>query len=491
MGRTKGVIKRGLTELGVTGRRVYGGQVSEEFLPQLSGMRGTRVFREMSDNDPVVGSMLFAIDKLLRNVEWSVESANESTEAADAAQFLNECKDDMEHTWGEFLSEVLSFLPHGYSLHETVYKIRGGADTDDLSKKSKYNDGKLAWRKLPIRSQDTIWRWNLNPENPNYIDSVDQLPPLGQMVNIPFDKLLLFRTESRKDNPQGRSVLRNAYRPWYFKKRIEEIEGIGIERDLAGLPVAWVPANMLLAGASADEKAALSAIKKSVTSIRRDEQEGIVWPLVYDEKGNKMYDLTLLSTGGSRQFDTSKIIDRYDRRIAMTVLADFILLGQSKVGSFALSSDKTDLFSLVITSWLECIAGELNRVAVPKLMKLNGISLENCPKFKPGGVEKEDVKGFIDAVWKLANIPGVLDCDDELRAKVRKVLDIAKPSKPGDGRVKAPTDMPKRGEGQGDLKKLLDVLKTIIDHEGELDVKPVSKGAPEAPKQKRSVRSKG
>ena len=478
MGRTKGVVKRGLTELGVTGRKIFGGMVSEEFLPQLSGMRGTKVFREMSDNDPVVGSMLFAIDKLLRNVDWPIVPANETSEAKNAAKFLEECKDDMEHTWEEFLAEVLSFLPYGYSVHETVYKVRGGYDTENLEKKSKYNDNKVGWRKLPIRAQDTIWRWNLDPENPNYIVSVDQLPPLGGMITIPFEKVLLFRTESKKDNPQGRSVLRNAYRPWYFKKRIEEIEGIGIERDLAGLPVAWVPPNMLLPNANADEKAALTAIKKSVTSIRRDEQEGIVWPLVFDERGNKLYDLTLLTTGGSRQFDTSKIIDRYDRRIAMTVLADFILLGQSKVGSFALSTDKTDLFSLVITSWLDCIAGELNKRAVPKLMKLNGISMENCPKFKPGSVEKEDVKTFIDSVWKLANIPGVLDADDELRAKVRKVLDIAAPSKPGDGRVKAAIKVPKRGDVQdeGDVNKIIEMFKTIAEQWEQEDVKVVRKG---------------
>ena len=449
MGRTKGAIKNGMTEIGVTGRKIFGGIVSEEFLRQLTGLRGTRVYREMMDNDPVVGAMLFAIDKLLRKVAWTEEAANDSTEAQKAKELLTECKNDMEHTWAEFLSEVLSFLGFGYSVHEIVYKIRGGLETDDLSKKSKYNDGKVGWRKLPIRAQETIWRWNLDPDNPNYIESVEQLPPLGGQVVIPFEKVLLFRTESRKDNPQGRSVLRNAYRPWFFKKRIEEIEGIGIERDLAGLPVAWVPPTMLLESASADEKKALAAIKKSVTSIRRDEQEGIVWPLCHDEKGNKVYDLTLLSTGGTRQFDTSKIIDRYDKRIAMTVLADFILLGQSKVGSFALSSDKTDLFSLVIAAWLECIAGELNKKAVPKLMKLNGIAMENCPRFVPGEVEKEDVKTCIDSIWKLAPLPGVLDASDELRAKVLEMLNIPKSKEEGQGRVKVVEPAkPKRGEPQ-------------------------------------------
>jgi hypothetical protein len=36
-------------------------------------------------------------------------------------------------------------------------------------------------------------------------------------------------------------MLRTAYRPWFMKKRLEEFESIGIERDLAGLPIMWLP----------------------------------------------------------------------------------------------------------------------------------------------------------------------------------------------------------------------------------------------------------
>jgi hypothetical protein len=60
-------------------------------------------------------------------------------------------------------------------------------------------------------------------------------------VFIPIEKMLLFRTTVQRNNPEGRSMLRTAYRPWRNKKRIEEIEGVGIERDLAGLPMARIP----------------------------------------------------------------------------------------------------------------------------------------------------------------------------------------------------------------------------------------------------------
>ena len=54
--------------------------------------------------------------------------------------------------------------------------------------------------------------------------------------------------------------------------------------------------------------------------------------------------LSLSVPARARQFDTNAIINRYDTKIAMTVLADFLMLGHNKVGSFALSSDKTGFF---------------------------------------------------------------------------------------------------------------------------------------------------
>jgi hypothetical protein len=161
--------------------------------------------------------------------------------------------------------------------------------------------------------------------------------PDFQTRTIPIEKALLFRTESNRGNPEGYSLLRNAYRPWRMKTRIENIEGIGVERDLAGLPVAWVPPDYMDDNAPEAKKAVFEAMKTLATGIKRDEEEGVVMPTLYDEHGNKLFDLTLLSTGGQRQFDTNAIIGRYDQRILMSVMADFLMLGAEKVGSFALS----------------------------------------------------------------------------------------------------------------------------------------------------------
>src|ERR1051325_3658475 len=115
---------------GVTGLKRTGGRVFEEWLPELQGERGRRVIRQMVDGDPIVGAAMLAIDLLCRNIEWSVQPASTETADAEAAQFLDECYKDMSSSWHDTISEILSFVPWGWSWTEIVYKVRGG-DSDD------------------------------------------------------------------------------------------------------------------------------------------------------------------------------------------------------------------------------------------------------------------------------------------------------------------------------------------------------------------------
>lgn len=390
-------------EIGSSGLHQYGGQIRDDFLRQLQGKQAYGNFREMADNDPVIGAMLHAIEMLIRGVEWTVEPADADIEqAVREAEFVSECLTDMSDSWHDTLASIISFLVYGFSYHEIVYKYRRGF-SDDPKTRSKYSDGRVGWRKLPGRSQETIQRWEL--DETGGIQGAYQLDPNAKnkgLVYLPIGKCLLFRTTSRFNNPQGRSILRNAFVPWYYKRRIQEIEAIGIERDLAGMPVALVPPQLLSNAATSDERAALEAIKQIVRNIKRDEQEGIVFPLAYDpETKQPAYDLKLLSTGGRRQFDTDAIIGRYDQRIAMTVLADFLLLGHEKVGSQALSVSKIELFIKSLDAYLSEISEVFNQYAIPRLMRINGVSEEMSPTLvyqTPKNVDLASISQFITAL---------------------------------------------------------------------------------------------
>lgn len=411
------MAKPDLTELGTSGLRRSGGFVHEEFLNQLRGRRGFLVYREMADNDPVIGSILYAIEKVVLRLEWRIDPFDDSPEAEEIRNFIDECMEDMSDSWDQTLASILSMLVYGFSFHEIVYKMRKG-DSKDPKYNSKHNDGKVGWRKFAIRSQESLNNWMMDADGG--IQGYRQIDPAGGgFREIPIDKGLLFRTNVNKNNPEGRSLLRNCFRPWYYKRRIEEIEAIGIERDLAGLPVAKVPPEYLSSGATAAQQSVLAEITQIVQNIKRNEQEGVIFPLMYDENGKEMFSLELLSSGGSRQFDTDKVIARYDQRISMSVLSDFILLGHEQVGSFALGSQKMDLWTMSVEAIAKSIAEVMNQYAIPRLLKLNGMNAELAPYLTYGEVSSVDLNELSNYVQKLIGA-GVITPDADLEAYLRE-----------------------------------------------------------------------
>ena len=387
--------------LGSTGLKHWAGYVAEDEF-KLEGERGIQVWKQMGDGDPICRVTLFVIDKLIRRVKWREEPASGSDFDGEAADFLASCRADMQMAWLDVISEAMTMLQYGHSLLEILYKRRTG-ETDDPCASSKHTDGRIGWRGFPIRSQDTLRRWFFDASGG--IESVEQwAPPNYQSVVIPIrDKALLFRTSSYKNNPRGMSIFRGAYNSWRRKTGIETIEGIGIERDIAGLPVAWVPEELLDAK-NPMMRGKLDAIKKIVTNVRVDAQAGLVLPLSYDEGGRKRYDFELMSSGGSRAFDTDKIIQRYDQRIALSALTDFLLLGQgaSAQGSWAMHSDKTKLFFTAVSAFLDIIAEVFNTQAIPALFRLNDLKISDYPKLAHGGLEDVDLKDIGDYILKLS-----------------------------------------------------------------------------------------
>ncbi len=432
MARTKkaeqNTVSEDFSEIGDLGlKRTAQGTVEEEVLQKLRGLSGVKIFTEMEQSD-IVSAGLFVIEMLARQVEWRTRPASTDPADIEAADFLYSAMNDMSQTWISFVCEALSIVPYGWSYHEIVYKRRNG-DSDDPTQRSKYNDGRIGWRKLPIRAQSSLLRWEFD-ESGGVKGMWQTRPTDYASVFIPIEKALLFRSTERRGNPEGRSALRGAYKPWRRMNKIEDLEGIGVERDLAGLPTGYVPSAILDKSANAKQVALRNYLKAVIQNIRRDEQEGVLWPSDRDDKGNLIYDLKLLSTGGARQFDTDKISNRYARRILMTMLADFIMLGHEKVGSLALSDSKTDIFATALGAWLDMIQDVLNVFAVPRLFKLNSFSVASLPQIVHGDIETPNLQEVAQLITSMSGAGAMLFPDDRLENALRRYAGL--PEKAGE-----------------------------------------------------------
>lgn len=422
-------------DIGSTGLRQYGGWVREEFLPQLVGRQAARVYREMGDNSSVVGAIIFAIVQTMREVDWRTEAPDDTPEAQKMAEFADGLRHDMSHTWEDFLTEALSMIQYGFAPHEIVYKRRMGkvmhnsATSDPGRGSSKFNDGLIGWRRLPIRGQDTVIKWFFDDDGQT--KGMTQQPYIGSLIDLPIEKMLLFRPSMHKNNPEGRSALRTAYRPYYFIKRLEEQQAIMAER-FGGLPVVYVPNELLTAAAAGDPKASATyaALKEIVTNIRVDEQMGMILPSDTYMGPNgpsnvAMYKFELVTpgggSGGGRIGQTTETsIERYKLEILTTVLADFLMLGHSTRGTQNLALSKVDMFYSAIQGWLDNIGGVTNRYGLTRIWELNALDPKLQPQYTPDMPQRVDLDAFGKFIFNLSVAGMPLFPDAELENYVRE-----------------------------------------------------------------------
>ena len=361
----------------------------DEFIPDLRGERGIKRLREMAQNDPIIGAVLSAMDLMIRSTPWRIEGGSD-----EANKLVKYCLHELDDsTFEMFLSDVLSFLPFGFSVFEIVAR-----------RPSLHPKGWVTLSRLAPRAQWTIDRFEVDRQA--RMLGAHQTSTLGSGF-IPAWKLLHFRTASKQNDPSGVSVLRNAYQPWYFARRIQEIEAVAIERELNGLPLFRIPSEYLSPDATDEQKALVNMVKQIGRDVKRNEQGFIVIPSdPYEDSDGKlsdvrMVDFELVASQGKRDIATNEVIIRYQQDMARSALADFVMLGVNDRGSFALAKSKADLFLKALEGYLDAIASVLNRQLVPKLMMWNGIAEDNAPRIMHGRVAPTDLaelQGYLKAM---------------------------------------------------------------------------------------------
>lgn len=390
--------------LGQATKQHIAGTLYEDYLPQLRGTQALRTYREMT-NDATVASVLFAIDMLLRGVPWSLQRGDDTPASVAAEELIVEEFDDMQGSWPDHLSQVATALPFGFSFFETTYRQR--------------SDGRIGWASFDFRPQDTLLEWQWQDGDPvGFVQSVDY----GARVTIPLAKGVLYRGTSASTAPEGVSILRAAYRSWFFKKRTEEFMMLGLERDLTGIPMAKVPARVLAAGPG---DAVYDAIKKVVTRTKRHEQEGIMWPYDVDpETGQPLYEFELLQGGGRPKMDAIAVQRLFATDIAATVLAQFIMLGRDAVGSRALAEPQQELFQSALVAWADAFEAAFHEQATRRLLELNGLGDADV-RWVHGPVKDADIAGTAVAAkdFAAAGVPMWTGADnDPIVDQVRGML---------------------------------------------------------------------
>lgn len=385
---------------GASGTRIYSGYLQEEYLTTLQGTKGADKYSQMRREDAIIVMILRAIKQPIRSAQWNVSIKKDVKEEQlvqaqkQQALFSHILFNDLGKDWTTFTGEALTFVDYGYSLFEKTFK-------------PVINDEKFGTyvgvRSLGWRSQRTIERWIVDSNG--YLICVEQLSDgdTGRYVKIETPYLMHFCPELEGDNFEGISFLRACYGPYFRKNLYLKLQAAGIEKYNIPTPVLTVPAGK-------EESPEFEVAKRVLKEYTSNQSNYITMP--------EGWTLDIKDI----QLDPEKIrktINEENQEMVNSVLAGFLLLGQTQTGSYALGSTLGDFFGSSVQFLGDHLCQVVNRSLLADLCKINFGKEELLVELKVEGIRESASVSFADLIQKLIQ-SGAINKDSELEKFVRE-----------------------------------------------------------------------
>lgn len=367
-------------------------------------------YEEMANGDASVDMSLRAAKMPIMGADYFVEPSSSGQEDLDIAEF---CEFNLlEGTQAPFLNvleDILRMYEYGYSVLEKVWEEREWAPKRENANRKNYT----MLRKLAPRPTPTLEKieYDNNGGPMNILQNAVQADNKPLKKTIDIQKAVIFTNNRKGGNLEGKSLLRTAYRPWYFKTNLYNIDGIQKERHGMGFPVIELPVGY--------KDADVEAAKELVRNIRTNEHGGAVVP--------PKWILKFLDVPG-QPVDVMRSIEHHDGSIMLNTMTQFLLLGIEGTGSRATSTTSQDMFIKSLKYVGNQICDSINLYVIPYLVGYNFASTR-FPKLRVRNLgETKELQQWAAGIANL-KAQGLINYTPATEIWVRKIIDA--PLEPG------------------------------------------------------------
>jgi len=206
-----------MRELGYASPSPFTSWVREERVPELMGKLGLRTYYDMKRADGTVRGALRLLKTPIMAARWFVEPESDTALDKNVASFVEKnLFEELSVPWSRIVEDALLMCEFGFMPFELVF-------TEDA--------GKLKLQKIaprhPLDIMEWIWDGNggirgIIMEPSLFMDygfqgaiepTIDQRYP----IFIPIEKMVIFTLEQEAGDLRGISILRSAYKHYYFK----------------------------------------------------------------------------------------------------------------------------------------------------------------------------------------------------------------------------------------------------------------------------------
>ena len=365
-----------------------------------------KTYEEMT-KDAILAAALTAVKTIAVRVPRFIEPYNETDEHKKKAEFVEEClgvsgdSNDMTHSFDEFLREVLTLDTYGFSVHEKVFRVR----RDKYG--SKYDDGRVGIKRLPIRPQSTIESFIYDDEGREMtgvvqrqsrprtaaIQSLKEAVKFNGTLSIPRGSILHFTSGGGDGKAEGTSPLSYVNKTWRDYQRYKDLEGIAASKNLNGLPVIWMPSEYMTDDPDDPFSKVFTELRDGVSKIAIGEQSSLVLPSDREDmtgQGGKLFDFTLMSASSSNITAITAIIERLKKEMLLCLFASELQDG--------IDSTKTSMLNMLVENRIKEIFTVLNNDLIPHLFRLNGWDDTKCPRIRYGKLREIPFEAFAKAM---------------------------------------------------------------------------------------------
>lgn len=435
--------------VGGMGTVVIGGFVdSGEKDNKLIGSQKYRTYNKNLREIAIVASAVRTFLNMVSKAKWALEPAVEdgkdeaSDEAKEKADQVNKMMGDMTHPWHRVVRRQAMFKFNGFSIQEWTAK--------------RLDDGTIAMAAVEVRPATTIERWDMDIHG--HVEGVMQrIPADNSEVYLPRSKIIYAVDDTTTDSPEGEGLFRHIIEAVERLKIYQELEKIGFQTDLRGIPVGTAPYAEIKAEAEiyATEQLALNptAVKEDLVKAYMDMQLSNIRGFMKDHVRNKSsaalldsspyfakgesgtvstakkWDLSLLNGESTSQEAVAKAIMRIIREIAIVLGVDHLLTGFDGSGSLALSQDKTANFLLNVNSTLLDLAEVFTADWLDPIWRLNGWDDALKPTLKPEDISNRSLMD-VAAMLRDISAAGVdIRPHDELVTELFIMLGLTPPER--------------------------------------------------------------
>lgn len=393
-----------------------------------------RTYTSMVRDDVSVRISLRAGKAPVLGAEWYVEPFSADPQDVAISEFVEfNLFNGMTTPWTKTLEQILKMFEFGSSVFEPVWELREWAPrkTTPGANRKQYT----MLRKLAVRPSSTIAKFNYDDNGGPVSVDHNAIGASGSTTRqtIPIEKLVIFTFDQDGGNLEGNSILRSAYRNWFYKDHLYKIDGIQKERHGIGIPdVSWAP------GASNDDK---KAARELAANLRTNEKAFVARP--------QNITVAFLKPEG-QLVEPLNSAEHHDTMIMKNIMVQFLNLGTGSTGGSggrATGATSMDMFLKSMRHIADSITDCVNLYLIPNLVSYN-FPTDRFPQLKARGVgEVKDLQMWSSAMRNLLD-KDAITIDEATEQWIRQQMDMPRLTTPWQHPSERPTVIQEQGKPQ-------------------------------------------